>query len=582
MRWLIVALGTLVLAAGSGPVVEAADRPGPYHKNEAWGFKVRAPAKWNIVHMDSNEQWIALKAIGPRDLYGDRGEGWGERPEMWVIAFPHERQRQRGAKREKIDDTTTLITVQNPYKDYRDFVKREKRLALGESEVGFFFSVEDQTEHADMHVDLFEVKAEKMVEVPKHLTAWVYHTEDVDYAVQFKILEHHYEDYQSTFLTCLKSFRLIPRTQPMPGSSSTGKKIIDIESEKDLTPEERKKRRVERVEKYLRDEIANLPRDWTHKDSKHFCVISHADDKFTRRVSEHAENVREYLKETFPDLGDDYVPRGIIRIFQDNAEENAFRQGTRDMWLDDVDQILIAGDKNWSLRWEYERVGREVTRQWLYYKNKNLYENLPWWLREGLLEHMEKARPSKRKGLVFAPDAHDVQQLVRLVKGEKAVPLKDVFLGKQGTGGIKIDDIEGLDPFNFISPSTQASSVFHWLLTKGNRRPVKGALQTYMSTLVHVIAEEDAKFEAEEAERHRKRMQEAARRAEENGGERLEEEDEGDDDWKEAWKEYAARLKEKADAIAERAFGAAFGHLSEKDWAKLDKKWQAYAEKGGR
>jgi hypothetical protein len=573
---LAVSLGALLLLSG---VAQAADKPGSYHKNEAWGFKVRTPSKWNIIHMDSKEQWIAMKAIGPRDLYGDKGEGWGERPEMWVVAFPHERQRQRGAKREKVDDTTTKITIQNPYKDYQDFVKREKRLALGDA--GFYFSVEETTEIDGMAVDVFEVKAEKMVETPKRLVAYVYHTEDVDFAVQFKIQEHHYADFESTFRTCMKSLRVIPRTQPMPGTATTGSKIVDVENESKLTPEERKKKRVEAVETYLESEVKNLPKDWFHLDSDHFCVISHGDKKFTKRVITHAENLRDYLEDTFPGLGDDFVPRGIIRIFQDNAEEQAFREGTRDIFFDDVEQILIAADKNWSLRYEYETVSRAVTRQWLYYKNRSLYDSLPWWLRNGLIEHMEKGRPSKRKGLVFAPDASDVRGLVQLARSDKIIPMKTILLGKQEpTASIQI---EGLGGFGFVSPTAQGDSVFHWLLTKGNRNPVKGALQTYLQTLVHVIEEEDKKFEEQQEAIRKKQMEDAARKAEENGGEPPDDEDEPDDeDFKEAWKAYAEALRAKREAICARAFAASFGHLTDKQWEKLDKKWLSYAEKGGR
>lgn len=563
------------------PAAEAAEKAGPSHKNEAWGFKVRVPSKWNIVHMDTKEQWIAMKAIGPRELYGDKGAGWGERPEMWIVAFPHERQRQRGAKREKIDESTTKITVQNPYKDFKDFVKREKRLSLGEA--GFYFSKEEETEHAGMSVSIYEVMAEKMVEVPKQMVAWVYHTEDVDYAVQFRIQRHHFGDYKNTFKTCLKSFRTIPRTKPMPGTSSTGKKIVDVEGEKNLTPEERKAKRILAVENYLKDEIANLPKDWTHKDSDHFCVMSHADRKFTHRVSKHAECVRAYLEKTFPGLGDDHVPRGIIRIFKDNAEENAFRNGTSSIWFDDVEQILIAADKGWSLLWEYERVSRDVTRQWLWYKNRNLYETMPWWLQSGLTDHMEQARPSKRRALVFAPDRNDVLTLVRMVREDKLKPIKELFLSEAAEDR-HVDDQGGFT-VTFISPTSQATAVFHYLMTKGNRGPLKGALQTYLETLVQVIDEEDKRFEKEELERLRKQMDDERKRAEDGSGDDDEDEDEDkkrQEEWKKAMKEYDERLRAKAQAIREQAYAAAFGHMTDKQWKRVDKAFKTYAEKGGR
>ena len=42
--------------------------------------------------------------------------------------------------------------------------------------------------------------------------------------------------------------------------------------------------------------------------------------------------------------------------------------------------------------------------------------------------------------------------------------------------------------------------------------------------------------------------------------------------------EYSEHLKAKYQAIRERALAAAFGHLSDKDWKKLDKSWKRFAK----
>lgn len=577
----LAALCAIGLAAG---LVQAAEKAGGYHKNEAWGFKVRTPHKWNVIHMSSKEQWIALKAIGPRDLYGPKGEGWGMRPEMWVIAFPHARQDDRGAKREKIDENTWLISVENPYKDYPDFVKREKRLALGGA--GFYFSVEEETERDGMQVDIFEIKAEKMTDTPIRMLCWVYHTKDVDYAIQFKLPANHFEDYESTMLTCVKSFKEIARTQAMPGASSTGSDFMDVEREKDMTPEQRKRKRIDEVERYIADEVANLPEDWLHMENDHFVVISHADKKFSKRILEHATHIRAYLEKEFPGLGDDYVPRGILRIFRDDAEESAFREGTRSIWFMDADsQVFVSGDKDWSQLWEFERVSRDVTRMWLYFKNKNLYGSMPYWLRNGLVGHMEKARPSKSRKLRFAPDASDVLSLVKLAKSDKAIEIKELFLN----GPTKKEEESG-DPNTTIFSTDmdhvlQAESVFHYLMTKGDRGKFKGSVRRYLQELVTAIEEEDKKFEEEEAKRRKAEEEAWKKKVEENGGKPPEESEEdekkAEEEARERWKEHARRLEAKRQAIAKRCFDAAFGEVDDKGWRRLDRSWLKYAEKGG-
>ncbi len=591
--WGIVAAAFLAVTLAGLPAT-AAEKAGSYHKNEAWGFKLRTPAKWNVIHMSTKEQWIALKAIGPRDLYGPKGEGWGMRPEMWVVAFPHERVGRRGAKPEKIGENTTLITIENPYKNYKDFVKREKRLAMGSA--GFYFSVEEEQERDGYQVDIFEIKAEKMTDTPFRVMCWVWHTEYVDYAVHFKIPDNHFDDYKSTFETCAKSFKEIARTQPMPGQAdTTGRNIIDVDREEDMTPEQKRRKRVEDVERFILDEIGNLPKDWTCAQGKNFCVISHADKKFTKRILDHAENIRKYLEKMFPDLGSDHVPRGIIRIFKDNAEEQAFREGTRSIWFDDQEQIMISADRGFGQLWEFETVSRNVTRLWLYYKNRNLWNSMPWWLQRGLEGHMEKARPSKSKKLVFAPDTGDVLSLVRMVRSGKAVPIKGIFLG---TAKKKHDEEKekqdpnatpSFDPSGFMTGQEfyiQTESIFHYMMTKGNKGKFKGSVVKYMTTLITAIEEEDKKFEAEEERLRKKRLEEWKKKVEANGGEPPEESEEDEEkeleEQQERWKDYSRRLEEKRLAIAKKCFDAAFGHIDDKGWTRLDKSWAKWAEKGGK
>ena len=558
LMWAVLALGLFVGVAA--PMAFAADQPGSTHKNESWGFKVRYPNKWTVVNMSTKEQWICAKFIGTRELYGAKGEGWGETPEMWVIGFPHARKDQRGAKREKVTEELTVITIENPYKDYKDFVKREKDLT---TEGGFFYSREENDTIDGLPVDLYEIKVEKMVENPRRILAYVFHCEDVDYAVQFKILEHHYDDWKGTIKTCLASLRPIERTKPMPGASTTGRKIVETESEKDMTPEQRKEKRMRDVESYLAAEKDNLPKDWTFTETKRFAVLSHADKKYTKLVLDHAENVYAYLEETFPDLGHEYVPRGIIRIFGSDDERRAFDQGTRSVWFDEVRQILVTKDNSGGLLWEFSSLSGEVCRQWLYYRNRSLSDSMPYWIRWGLENHVEAMRPSKSKGLVFARTADDILGMRKLIEENKAKPIRDIFLLDE-----REESADG-SSVTFTFGSNQTGCVISWLLTKGDAKKLKGSLNRYLKAMVAAIEVEDAKWEEEEAKR-RKEMD--ARIAKGEGGE-----DEAKKAAEDAWKEYRERLKAKEAAIRKAAFDAAFGTMDDKDWERADKAWRKYA-----
>ena len=551
-RILLGALLACALLVTSAPA-DAADKPGKTYKNDVWGFKVRYPNKWITVNMSSKEQWIAAKFLGRRELYGAKGEGWGETPEMWVIAFPHARKRQRGAKREKVTESLTLITIENPYKNYKDFVKREKRLT---TEGGYYYSREDESEIGGLPVSIYEIKVEKMVDVPRRIVTYVYHCDDVDFAIQFSLPEHHYKDWKGTIHTCMKSFRQIERTKPFPTATTTGKNIVDTEKEEALTPEERKKRRKQAVDKFIKDEMDNLPKGWLHMSTKNFCAFSGGDKKFTKRILDHAQNVYNYLEKTFPGLGSDYVPKGLIRVFKTRAEETAFQEGTSSLWFGDDEQILITQDTGGML-WEFSWLSSKVTRQWLYYKNRSLWNSMSPFLRWGLQDHMENMRPSKRKKLQYARDVGDILSMRKLINEGSARPIKDVLLKE------KKPNEQG-----WTIGTGQTGSVMSWMLSDGNRGKLKGAITRYLTAMVRAIEVEDQKWEEEEAKK---------RKAWKEKVEKGEADDSDEPDPEDAWKDYQQRLQDKEDAIRQLSFDAAFGQITDKEWEKLDKKWRKYA-----
>ena len=406
-------------------LLAAGDGAGRHYKNDRWGYKLRAPSGWIHAALSADEEWIASKHLGKRELRSKKGIFVSdERPEMWVIGFPHARKQDnetRVTKKKKSDVTSVFeFSFKNPYKDYKDFIRRERWFVGG----GYYFSEEKEGEVAGMKVTMYEIKVEKMVAAPFRMVTWVFHADDVDFAVQFKILEDYYRSYKGTIRTCLKSFRRIPRKRALPGTSvTTGKKTITVEKPDDeLTPEELKKRRLDKVEQAFRREIDALPKGWYHKRSEHFLVLSNGSKKYVRNVIAHAEAIRTYLDETFGSLGVDYVPPAIIRIFKTSVESRAYSQGTRRFW-GNTSQVLLTEEWNTpqSTTWQ-------ITDQWLNFKNGDLTWNMPDWISSGLREHMGFAR-SKGKKVKFVFDSWDKESLKKLLKNDEAVPLQKLIMG---------------------------------------------------------------------------------------------------------------------------------------------------------
>lgn len=528
---------------------------GGFAKNERWGFKVRVPDGWTSVALPASEEWIALKQLGKRELY-PRDSVWGHRPEMWVVGFPHARLAERGAKVETKGDTK-VVTYRDPYKDYKDFLARESRFVGG----GWYVAEEKEGEVDGTKVTMYDVRVDKLVEAPFRIVAWVYHFDDIDFAVQFKVYESHYEAYRATFQSCLKSFRRVARTEALPGAAQTGSSVVDVEDERDLTPEERRQRRQEAAQRAIDREIAALPKGWYRLETKHYVLLSNADRKFTQVVADHAEAIRTYLEKTFPSVGDDYVPKGLIRVFASTDEERAYAETTRSLWVWG-EQVLVSQRAGEEKSWELEYVSASLASQWLSFKNRNLAWNMPFWIDAGLNRHMAFAR-SKGKRVEFKPDVSERQRLKEFVKRGEAVSLREMLEGDE-------------EVFRTKRESTlQAGSVVTFFLEKAGRGSTKGCIRNYLAALVVAVEEAEAEYEAVKE----KQKQEAAARAaqaenQEGGGGQEEVDEEAEDEKRMAELEKA--LNAKGESIRKSAFQKAFGHLTDADWQRLDAQWREF------
>ena len=115
-RLLLLVFLTILLVP---PVADAAEQHGSYVENPRWGYKVRAPRKWERRAVPLDEPWIADKFFPNYSMRarGIAGEFVQYKPDLWVIAFPHARVNRRGPREEKVDEHTTIIHFDNPYKD---------------------------------------------------------------------------------------------------------------------------------------------------------------------------------------------------------------------------------------------------------------------------------------------------------------------------------------------------------------------------------------------------------------------------------------------------------------------------------
>src|SRR5262249_47778146 len=155
-----------------------------------------------------------------------------------------------------------------------------------------------------------------------------YHVPDVDIAVQFETLEDAWPKLQGELMKCLRSFKSVERSgEALYEPSTTGDKAVYVDEET-LTPDQRKSRRAAQEELATEKATAKLTGGWTAKRMGRFMVLSHADEKFAKRVVDQAEAVWKWLDDTFDFVGPgEYVRTPILRICKDEAEYRAYRKG---------------------------------------------------------------------------------------------------------------------------------------------------------------------------------------------------------------------------------------------------------------
>lgn len=565
-----LAVIALVLGAFGLGVSEAREQHGSTVENHRWGYKLRAPKNWKSRAIRLDERWIAGKYFPDYTLRtrNEMGDFVQHKPDLWVIGFPHEREDER-MKVEKPDENTTIITIRNPYKDYKDFVEREAWASTGAG--GWYYSKEEEIERDGVKVSVYEIKVEKLVVAPLRLVTWVYHFDDVDFAVQVRILESEFEQNKNVIDGVMKSFKQIPRTEAFPKEEDGPEPTVD--AVENVTLEEINARRVAKVEDRIQREIDNLPRDWRVKEGKHFVIFGPKDKDYTMPMTwtlNFAREIRKYLEKHFEDIGPAKVPRGIIRIFKSSAEETAYNQGTtRGWWADEVGEITLTWSRERSLLSEFSMVAQRLTDQYFHIKNENLRSGMPGWIRTGIWGHIGWARPSKRKKMVLQPVPSDIISIRRMLANESELSLRHIMM-------ISGEHVE-------MEHHAQARSVVYYLLGRGNRGKLKGCIAKYLAALEAIIKEEDARFEASEAMRMKEEAQKRLDEAQQGGREKSEEELEREEDERFRQRRqnrgsFNEGLKAKFEAIRGRALAAAFGHLTDKDWESLDRRWKKFAK----
>jgi hypothetical protein len=365
-----------------------------WHEDARHGFKVKIPDKWDPVPVSVDEKWIVAKYIGDKPLIVKRGDysGVDLKPQLRVIVFSDEARKPRDAEvkvegKEGGVKITDAKDAEVPYKDYKDYIKRNER------DGGFYVDKEKQATVAGAPCQQLEIKFEKLT-IPRRVVTWVFRGDAADYAVEFEVLEDHWDKYGPMFLASLQSFRFVKRESSAVGTGgTTGSSRVEVgdstdpdkrKAWKELSAKERTDRRKSTEESRMRRVKDSLPAGWTSRNTPHFLVVSHADQKYTDRVVEAAEACRNWLDKTLGPINDEYVMRGVIRICADFDEYRLFSMGSSDAWDSDSREIVTYKDARMGNRSGYDILFGGMLAEYIRDKDPLISRYAPLWVRVGL------------------------------------------------------------------------------------------------------------------------------------------------------------------------------------------------------
>lgn len=542
-RWWTSIATMLLVTAGllaAAPTSTEAG-PGPYHEDKKFGYKVRAPSGWSEIAMSAEEKWIAAKYLSDKVCrYMDKETGFSStfKPVMQVIVFVESVVNKRGIEEAEDEDGTLWLSLNNPYKNYQDFLKKTY------SGGGWFISKEEQSDLKGVKVTEYEIKVEKLSHTgPMRIVTWVFHTDMVDFAVQFEVPEGDYRDFRSDIYACLKSFRSIERDQAL-GAATTGKnKKKKLESE--MTLAERTKSRAESEKEEHRKASEAVTDDWEVKKMGRFLVLNHADRKYAKKTVAHAEAIWDWLEANFDYVGKgEYVRHPILRICKDRDEERAFLDGTS--WGQNLEIVTHQDKGSGSMSWEFEYVNTQLVSHWFSERNRDLYWAMPYWLQNGLRQVLGTARAKGRR-LEFNVDSWERDGLRKSVREGALTPPKELVM---------------LGSSNFYENENRMkhSAAFIRFLLDARSKKTRQVLHDYIANLQDVVAETVAK-EKKEFEARLKELPEAPERPQTE-----EEEDE-------AFKARQESYKGKEAEFLKEVFSRTFGTWDDKDWSRLQKKY---------
>ena len=524
------------------------------------GYEITIPRKWVRLPTNVEEKWIIGYFKSKKEYVGSAKAGdslMGHKPYMKIIIFDA-KVIKKWVETYK-DGDTTIKTIKHPYRDYKDYVRRNLRGG------GYHYSQEDSGTVKKASVDKFEIKLEKLANDKMRYIGWVYKGQGVDFAVEFEVLESQYKKLRTQIMATLGSFKFIAAT----GGRSTKKEDAVLkrrhssEEWKKLSAKERIGIRKEIDKAREKKMIARLPEGWTVTKSKHFLVLSHSSKRYTKRITDAAETFRTWLEKRYGKVTDEYAMKAVIRVCKNSEEYRSYHSGSSETGWNFMNREIVTYNDYSNVGMNSGSIFWDIYGFYMQDKAPELLFSTPIWLNSGLNSYVYSAVLKGRK-LVFQ---RSVEEFVDFAELRRSAP-KNIKTARE------ILNLDSVGPVGAATRKlhlgSQIATFFHFIEGPGKRLKFlrgKDFIVDYMQAVREVAKEFDMKEglkipglreAATEEEEETRAARSSAR-------------------WKEYAKHWKARRAEFLAALQKR-----LPTWTDDEWKKLEKAYAIYHNKKSR
>jgi hypothetical protein len=555
MRHLVPSLLAVVFLSFVS-LASAQELDGRVWTHEKYGVKLTIPDGYATVPLQVDEQWIAAKFLSDKSYISKSKEFSAEhRALMRIVIFSESAKKKSATEVHETDDGTTLIGIGAvPYQGYRDYVKRHRS--------GFFFSKEAPDKIAGEECLMCEVEVHKS-EPKLHLYSVVVRRPTFEIAVEFEVLEDRLDKVRKDCLKCLNSIRFsapaIEAAAPITGAGGKTKRTSSslwtaFRSEwRKREKEERDEIRKDMERKHHEAVKKATPEDWTISESKHFLVISHSTDKFTKQMTEGAELFFEWCEKEFGSLGEDYVRRPVLRLCKDIDEYKAYHFDSSN----ETGWSFSGGDREIGTYYDNYNgsSGRDVSilfsgilQHFLQERDPYIISYTPYWLTWSLNDYVTEVYVKGRK-LDFRVEDTARDEARDLFRDGKLPKLQKLMSASEA----EFTALLKQDRRNRYA----VSQALRYVIGPGARdKSFKDFLKRYFEAAIEV---------AEKNDDTRLTMRKSAETEEEE---------------EEQQKEYSRKSKERAKKLQGEINELMLSDIKEKTWAKHESAFEKFVKKG--